>query len=79
VLVTEDKSMSLATLLEPDYHAQTFTSDAAKDPVIVVPLEDGGLISYARPDGSFVHTLNTAGGFAHKLSQLGIGLEEQKP
>jgi hypothetical protein len=79
VLVTEDKFMSLTTLLEPGHYAQTFISAAANDPVIVVPLEDGGLISYARPDRSFVHTLNTSEGFARKLSQLGIGLEGQKP
>ncbi len=49
-------------------------SAAATDPVIVVQLEGGGLISYARPDGSFVHTLNTSEGFTRKLVQLGITL-----
>ena len=45
---------------------------AAPDPVLVAKFEDGGLISYRKPDGSFVHTLNTAEGFDRKLRQLGI-------
>lgn len=30
------------------------------------------LISYARADGSYCHTLGTAEGFARKLAALGI-------
>jgi hypothetical protein len=44
----------------------------AKDPVIVTPFEDGGLISYGKADGMFLHTLNTREGFERKLHQLGI-------
>ena len=46
--------------------------DTAKDPVIVTPFEDGGLISYRKADGMFLHTLNTREGFERKLRQLGI-------
>ena len=46
--------------------------DTAKDPVIVTPFEDGGLISYRKADGLFLHTLNTREGFERKLRQLGI-------
>ena len=73
--MTTDRSVQLDALLGSDCRAQTFTSHAAKDRVLVVPLEDGGLISYAKPDGRFIHTLNTTEGFARKLSQLGISLE----
>lgn len=45
---------------------------SARDPVVVVPLVDGGIISYRRMDGRYVHTLNTPEGFSRKLSQLGI-------
>ena len=45
---------------------------AIPDPVVVVPFEDGGLISYRKPDGSFIHTLNTVEGLDRKLRQLGI-------
>ena len=44
----------------------------AKDPVIVTPFEDGGLISYRKADGLFVHTLNTREGLERKLRQLAI-------
>ncbi len=44
----------------------------ARDPVHVIAFEGGGLISYARPDGTFVHTLNTADGFQRKLKELGF-------
>ena len=47
-------------------------SVAAKDPVIVTPFEDGGLISYRKADGMFLHTLNTREGFERKLRQLAI-------
>jgi hypothetical protein len=78
VLVTTNRSMRLDVLLGRDCDAQTFASHAAKDRVLVVPLEDGGLISYAQPDGRFIHTLNTTEGFGRKLSQLGITLEPNK-
>ena len=44
----------------------------APDPVIVTPFQDGGLISYSKADGTFLHTLNTREGFERKLRQLGI-------
>jgi hypothetical protein len=75
VLRTADFSMPLEALLGRACHAREFITDRARDRVLVVPLEDGGLISYARADGRLVHTLNTAEGFARKLSQLGITLE----
>ena len=78
VLVTTDLSMSVGSLLGRDCHAQAFITDAARDKVLVVPLQDGGLISYARADGRVVHTLNTADGFVRKLSQLGITLERAR-
>ena len=44
----------------------------ARDPVIVTLFEDGGLISYRKAEGMFLHTLNTREGFERKLHQLGI-------
>jgi hypothetical protein len=46
----------------------------ARDLVIVTPLENGGLISYRRQDGTYLHTLNTEDGFKRKLTNLGVGL-----
>ena len=46
--------------------------DDGQDPVIVTPFDDGGLISYRKADGTFLHTLNTREGLERKLRQLGI-------
>lgn len=44
----------------------------AKDPVLIVRLPDGGLISYEHLDATFVHTLGDVNGFRRKLIELGI-------
>jgi hypothetical protein len=59
-------------LLGAGVPVRIFHVDTAVDPVHIARLDDGGLISYARPDGAFVHTLNTPGGLARKLADLGI-------
>jgi hypothetical protein len=46
----------------------------AKDPVVVAVFVDGGLISYRKLNGTYVHTLNTRDGLERKLQQLGIEL-----
>jgi len=51
-----------------------FTSPAARDPIDVACFAGGGLLSYARPDGTWLHTLNTPDGLRRKLTQLGIDL-----
>jgi hypothetical protein len=50
----------------------TSTSGVARDPVVIVQLLDGGLISYVKPDGRYLHTLATPEAFERKLRQLGI-------
>jgi hypothetical protein len=50
----------------------------ARDVVVVTALDEGGLISYKRADGSLLHTLNTPEGFQRKLGQLGIDFLEKK-
>ena len=57
-----------------DTRAPHFKSETAADPVAVMALDRGGLISYRKPDGRYLHTLNSAEGFARKLEQLGITL-----
>ena len=59
--------------LVPGATSSEHACEAAKDPVIVIALQDGGLISYRKADGTFLHTLNTREGFERKLRQLGIG------
>jgi hypothetical protein len=68
--------LSPEDLLGPDVEVRTFQVSAAKDTVMVASLVGGGLISYKRADGSYLHTLNTAEGFERKLTDLGIELEK---
>jgi hypothetical protein len=57
--------------------ASEYRTSAARDVVIVAALDEGGIISYKREDGSLLHTLNTPDGFERKLRQLGINLAEK--
>lgn len=73
-LVGADPKLSPQDLLGSSSRIYSFQVETARDVVLVAALDQGGLISYQRADGSFVHTLNTPDGFARKLSQLGIVL-----
>ena len=63
-----------AALVGPDVVVRTFRVSRAADRVHVASFPGGGLISYEKAGGEFVHTLNTAAGFARKLADLGIEL-----
>ena len=68
---------SLLAFTSPPLTSTRHVSRFARDTVAVVPFPDGGgLITFERSDGSCVHTLNTAAGFARKLDQLGLSLPE---
>lgn len=47
-------------------------SPRCADAVIVARLDSGGLISYRKGDGRYIHTLNDSEGFGRKLSELGM-------
>jgi hypothetical protein len=51
-----------------------FRVEAARDAVVVGRFGGGGIISYRKEDGTYLHTLNTDEGFERKLVQLGIRL-----
>lgn len=74
VLDNAVSDLSMAELLGEDIEVSEFQVDAAKDAVLIARLNQGGIISYKRKDGSILHTLNTAEGFERKLRQLGIKL-----
>ena len=61
-------------LVGPEIQLEEFRVSTARDAVVVGRFADGGLISYKRANGTYVHTLNTVDGFQRKLSQLGITL-----
>jgi putative acetyltransferase len=67
-------SLSPAELAGEDAAVLRFRVAGARDPVLVVPVAGGGLISYAKPDGEFVHTLGDPAGLRRKLAALGIDL-----
>jgi len=74
VLTGASPSLSIEALTGSTVEIREFHVETAPDTVLIAVLEDGGLISYRRADGSCLHTLNTAEGFSRKLSQLGIRL-----
>lgn len=72
VLADAEPPLSFGELVGPGIRVCEYRVERAPDPVAVVALADGGLISYRKRDGRYLHTLNTAEGFARKLAQLGI-------
>jgi len=75
VLSNPEPTLTPAQLAQVDYDPAEFRVAAAKDVILVLPLEGGGLITYRRADASYHHTLNTESGFQRKLAQLGINLD----
>jgi len=67
-------ALSPEGLIGSDIQLREFRVANARDTVVVCRVGDGGLISYRKEDGTYLHTLNTAAGFERKLAQLGIGL-----
>jgi len=76
-LVTSNSRLPVSALI-PDTPATIYRVRAARDPILVVEFEGGGLITYLRGDGTLMHTLNTSEGFCRKLRQLGVELEVGK-
>jgi hypothetical protein len=66
------RDLSPEELLEGSAEVNEYEVDGARDRVVVVKLDAGGVISYKRKDGSFLHTLNTAEGLRRKLFDFGI-------
>ena len=66
--------MTPAEILSPEAQVTEHLVAGARDPVLVAVFADGGLISYRKPDGMYLHTLNSNEGFERKLQQLGIDM-----
>jgi len=60
------------TLAGPGAPSRRCSIETIRNEVAVTWLEGGGLISYRKADGRWLHTLNDAGGLERKLRQLGI-------
>ena len=65
---------SISDVLSSEVPVNEAHSPKAVDTVWIARLEDGGVISYARGDGSWLHTLNTVEGFERTLNQLEIDI-----
>jgi len=75
--VTPNSRLPVSALI-PDTPDTIYRVRTARDPVLVVEFQDGGLISYLREDGTLMHTLNTSEGFHRKLRQLGVDLKRAR-
>lgn len=71
-MAEQQPDLTITDLLGEDCEPVKVTSVMARDAILIVPLEDGGVISYQRANGGCVHTLNTPIGFRRKLKDLGI-------
>ena len=79
ILPRTDQPVTFDTLLGFSSPFHEYSSPATKDPVLVLPIDDGGIISYRQLDGHLIHTLNTPEGFSRKLQQLEIVVTETQP
>ena len=59
-------------LVGTDADVRRLASVAGKDVIVLARFEEGGLISYERPDGSVLHTLNTERAFKLKVWEMGF-------
>ena len=60
----------MSDLLQVTVPEEAMRLETARDPVIVTRLENGGLITYCRKDGTYLHTLDTESGFKRELEDL---------
>ena len=66
------EDVSIVDWLGPDVAVKVFKTDKARDLVQVVRLSGGGIITYCRKDGTYLHTLNHNDGFERKFRQLDL-------
>ncbi len=71
-MASQRPDLSITDLLGADCQPLEIRTTMARDTILVVPLQDGGVISYRRENGDCLHTLNTPDGFRRKLKDLGI-------
>jgi hypothetical protein len=72
ILRNDNKFITVQELIEEKIFINSFRPDEKKDEILIVKLKNGGITSYKKPDGTFIHTLNTSQGFIRKLKMLQI-------
>ncbi|MBN2531640.1 MAG: hypothetical protein JXB88_02045 [Spirochaetales bacterium] len=71
-ILREKNQYTIAELTQGRVDIKTFSTDRAQDMVCIVIFDNGGIISYKKDDGSYVHTLNNKDGFIRKLKMLDL-------
>ena len=54
---------------------RVFNNTPLPDPVVVIPVMGGGIISYQKSANTYIHTLCDAEGFERKLNSMGVVFE----
>lgn len=75
-ILSGNDSIDPGKLVGRDAEPRRFRRASVPDEIWVCGLEDGGLISYRKPDGRFVHTVCDPEGFRRKLEKLDVSRED---
>ena len=69
-VMTGGQLLSMEDLVGKNIPITAAESEHAQDEILLCIFPGGGLISYVKPDGRIVHTLNDEDGFIRKSQQL---------
>jgi hypothetical protein len=72
VLADASDPPSLGALTGDGVPSRRVPSISGGDEIHLVPFDDGGLISYLRENGQWLHTLNTPRAFKRRVWDLGL-------
>jgi hypothetical protein len=72
VLKQIGRDLAPAELLDETVHVLEYRVPGTPDALLLTAFVGGGVISYRKPDGSYVHTLSTSEGLVRRLQRLGI-------
>jgi len=72
ILAGGEQAVTPGDLLGYEAPVKEYDLPAVHDPVLVIPIENGGIISYRKVSGLYIHTLCDSDGFERKLKELGI-------
>ena len=76
VLKNSGKGLTLEDLAGDCCPARLVKSTSVPDPVLVLKIKNGGLISFCKKNGIQVITLNTEEGFLRKITMLGLNPDQ---
>ncbi len=71
-IIRNSGHLTIQEICGAEVKTEEFHSQSVPDPVIFCRFGDGGIISYIKSDGTFVHTLNNKEGFERKCRELNI-------